>query len=79
VSTPDHLLEMTMVEPSCSILGLSEPSSIPTFAVLEVVFHPKPPILPTIVDCFHPNGTLLTWQCAMKGFEISRGKPTSTP
>jgi len=56
------------------MLGLNEPSSIPTFVVLEVIVHPKPPILLARVDCFHPNGTLLAWQCAMTGFEFLRAR-----
>jgi len=41
------------------MLGLNEPSSIPNFAVFEVVFHPRPPIAPVGVGCFHPHGTPL--------------------
>jgi len=50
-------------------LGPSKPGGIPTFVVLEVVLHLRPPILPVGVG-FHPHGTLLAWQCAMMGFEF---------
>jgi len=51
------------------MLGLNEPDSIPTFVVLEVVFHPKPPMLQAGVDCFRLEGTLLAQKCVMTGCE----------
>jgi len=54
------------------MLRLGKPGSIPTFAVLEVVFHPRPPILPAGVNHFHPHGTLPAWECTRMGFEFLR-------
>ena len=56
------------------MLGLGEPDSIPTFVVLEVVFHPRPPILLAEVDHFHLHETLPTWQCARTRFEFLRAR-----
>jgi len=56
------------------MLGLSVPSSIPTFAAPEVFFHIGPPILPVGVGRFDPHGILLLWQCAMIGFELLKGR-----
>ena len=72
--TLDRLLETTMVELSCWMLRQSEPGSIPTFLVPEVVFHWRPPILQIEVSCFPPHGTLLTWQCVMTGFEFLKAR-----
>ena len=56
------------------MLRLSEPNCIPTFAMLEVVFHPRLLIPPARVDCFHPYKTLLTWQCTIIRFEFLKPK-----
>ena len=54
------------------MLRLGELGSIAIFTVLEVVFHPRPPILPAEVAQFHPHGTLPAWQYARMGFEFLR-------
>ena len=54
--------------------GSSEPSNILTFVMLEVIFHPRPPILPAKVGCFHPHGTLLAQQCAITGLEFLKAR-----
>ena len=56
------------------MLGPSKPSSIPTFVMLEVGFHPRPPILLIGVGCFHPPRTLLAWQSAMMRFEFLKAR-----
>jgi len=56
------------------MLGLNELDSIPTFVVLEVIFHLMPPILPTGVDCSHLHGTLFAWKCVVIGFESLKAK-----
>jgi len=56
------------------MLGSSEPGNILTFVMLEVIFHPRPPILPAKVGCFHPHGTLLAQQCAITGLEFLKAR-----
>jgi len=56
------------------MVGLNEPGSIPSFVMLEVVFHPKPLILLVEVYCFHPNGTFLARQCVMTGFKFLKAR-----
>jgi len=63
-----------MVETSCWMLGSSEPSSIPAFAMPKVFFHPGPPILQVGPGYFHPHRTLLVWKCIMMGFEFLKAR-----
>ena len=56
------------------MLGLSEPGSILTFVVLEVVFHLRPPIMLAEVDWFHYHDALFAWQCVMIGFEFLKAR-----